>query len=163
MKTTLFLLFVAFASEPCIAKPIGKVSFLATGEGLALDINGEGGIVDAEITRHGNKISGTFEVKLSDFKTGLALRDEHLQKLLEISKFPTAKFKILEMEAVTGVVNGTLELHGRSMVYAWPATFDGSRVSVGGKIKLTDFGITPPEYKVARVSNEVEITVNLAL
>ena len=163
MQFTLFVLFLAFAAEPCIAKPVGKATFHATGEGLALDISGEGGIVDADITRNGNKLSGTFKVKLSDFKTGMSLRDEHMQKLLEVVKYPYAKFTISEVEAASGVVSGTLELHGKTMTYSWPAKFEGSHVSVKGKVKLTDFGIAPPEYKLAKVSNEVEISVDIAL
>ena len=163
MKFGFLILFFAFAAEPCIAKPIGKANFNATGVGLALDINGEGGIVDAEVTRNGSRVSGEFKVKLSDFKTGLSLRDEHLQKLLEVTKFPYAKFTLSEGEAVSGGVNGTLELHGKTMPVAWTAKFEGSKVSVKGKINLTDFGITPPEYKLAKVANEVEISVDIAI
>lgn len=163
MRLFLFFLFLGFAAEPVLAKTVGTASFHAVGEGLALDINGEGGKVDAELTKTGTKIAGVFKVKLSDFKTGIALRDEHLQKTLESDKYPWAKFTLSEVEAKDGKIAGTLELHGKSVAYSGDAVFKGNQVSVKGKIKLTDFGITPPEYKLAKVANEVEITVDLAL
>lgn len=163
MQMFLFLLVLGFAATPVIAKPVGKASFHAVGEGLALDINGEGGQVDGDLKKVGDKISGTFKVKLNDFKTGIAMRDQHLQDLLESSKYPWAKFVLSEAAMRDGNISGTLELHGKSVAYSWPAEFKGNRVSVKGKLKLTDFGITPPEYKLAKVSNDVEITVDLAL
>jgi len=163
MRVLLFLAFCAFAARPIEAKPVGKASFLATGEGLALDIKGEGGIVDGDVKQSSTKISGVFTVKLKDFKTGIAMRDEHMLKALEVDKYPTAKFTLVEQEPRSGNITGTLELHGKSLPYFGQAEFKGSQVSVTGKIKLSDFGIKPPEYKLAKVSDEVSITVDLAL
>lgn len=165
MRLFLIFLFAGFIMKPLLAKPLGKATFHAVGEGLALDINGEGAAVDADLKRDGGKLSGSFSVKLSDFKTGIALRDEHLCKALECGKYPKAVFTLAAFEVRDGETpfSGTLDLHGQTKPFSGTAKVKGSTVSATAKIKLSDFGITPPDYKAAKVSNEVEISVDLAL
>lgn len=163
-KMTVFLfLVVLFMSFPLLGKPLGTASFHAIGEGLAVDINGEGGAVEGDVKRAGGKVSGVFKVRLSDFKTGISLRDEHYRKLLETDKYPVATFTLLETDMKSGTIAGTLDFHGKMKPIIWPAEFTGNRARVDGKLKLTDFNIVPPEYKLAKVANEVEITIDITI
>lgn len=165
MRSVFLLFVIALIAQPVIAKPIGKASFSAQGEGLALDIEGTGGMVDADLKKAAGKVSGTFKVKVADFKTGIALRDEHFRKFLETDKFPFATFSLSEVEQKDGKTpfSGSLELHGKSAPFTGQAEFKGSQVSISGKLKLTDFGLTPPEYKLAKVSDVVEVKVEITL
>jgi polyisoprenoid-binding protein YceI len=145
-------------SSPAYGKPVGTAAFHAIGEGLALDINGEGAKVDLS--------SGAYSVKLSEFKTGIALRDTHLCKALECDKYPKAVFTIdpaFVMKDGDNTFKGTMELHGVKKPFSGQATIKGNKVFAIARLKLTDFGITPPDYKAAKVNNEVDITIDLAL
>lgn len=165
MKLFVLLSIMALISTPAPSKPLGKASFAAVGEGLALDIDGQGAVVDGSIVKTGSTISGTFTVNLREFKTGIALRDDHLCKALDCDKFPKAVFVLDKIETLEGEkpFTGKLTLHGVTKAFSGMAKIKGSDVTASGKIQLTDFGITPPEYKLARVSNSVDVRVNLAL
>ena len=165
MRFFILLFLFGLVSTPILAKTIGKASFKAEGKGLAIDITGEGAFIDGNVKRDGGKLSGVFTVKLADLKTGIALRDEHMCKALLCDKHPTATFTLPGIEVRDGETpfTGTLNLAGKTSPFSGTAKFKGSQVSAKGTLKLTDFGITPPEYQVARVSNEVEVTVEIAL
>jgi polyisoprenoid-binding protein YceI len=165
MRFFFIILFLGLMATPVLAKTAGKASFSAEGQGLAIDITAENAPVDADIKKDGGKISGTFSVKIADFKTGIALRDEHMCKALSCAEHPKAIFVLAPMDLKDGdgTFSGTLELAGKKAPFSGKATIKGSRVSATASLKLSDFGITPPEYKVARVSNEVEVKVEMAL
>jgi len=165
MRLFILLFLFGLVSTPIVAKTMGKATFKAEGKGLAIDITGEGAFIDANIKRDAGKVSGIFTVKLADFKTGIALRDEHMCKALLCEKYPVAIFTLTGIEVRDGETpfTGTLNLAGKTSPFSGTAKFKGSQVSAKGVLKLTDFGITPPDYKAASVSNEVEVTVEIAL
>lgn len=163
----LFVLFMLFGivSTPVIGKPVGKAGFHAFGEGLAIDIDAENAPIDVNVKNESGKFTGTFTVNLKDFKTGMPLRDEHMCKALECDKFPKATLTVsaVSIGNSDSSFTGILELHGQKKPFAGTATLKGSSLSAKGKLKLTEFGITPPTYQIAKVRDEVEVTVEISL
>lgn len=155
--------FVLFTmSDIAQAKIVGEAKFHAEGEGLALDVDGAGAKVEGDL-EPGKAVKGTkFSVNLADFKTGIELRDEHLCKALECSKYPIAQFIIGDFQLKDGPLNGELLLHGvKKPVKGWIAKREGSKIKVSGKLLLSDFGIKAPSYKAAQISDSVEVSVEI--
>ncbi len=166
MKMFCVMTVLALSSTLAQAAPLGgKVTFVAKGEGLALDITSEGGVLMGDVKKDGDLVSGTFEVKLAQLKTGIDLRDEHMQKAFESSKYPLAKFtlKPVKLGANNGPFSGEMTLHGVTKPISGTARQAGKDVTAEFKILLSDFAIKPPEYKLAKVKNEVEVKVSLSL
>jgi polyisoprenoid-binding protein YceI len=160
----LFLLFsLAFVSDPILAKTIGKASFHASGKGFALDVNGEGAMVDGDIIRKGKSIAGSFTVTLADFKTGIDKRDQHLRETLEVTKYPIAKLTLDETALGSPLITGNLELHGVTRKVSWAAEFKGNTVIVHGLVSLSEFGIKPPEYKFVKIEDGVELVIEISI
>ena len=148
-----FLLFTI--SDIAIGKIVGEAKFHAEGEGLALDVDGAGAKVE-EISKD------KYAVNLADFKTGIELRDEHLCKALECSKYPIAHFTLEQFSGKDGPIIGSLSLHGvKKPVKGWIAKREGSKIKVSGKLLLSDFGIKAPSYKAAQISDSVEVSVEI--
>lgn len=145
------------------AKVIGEAKFHTIGEGLAIDIDGVGGKVESVDAEKGGKVEGSrFSVKLAEFKTGMDLRDKHMCDALECKKFPLAQFTLTKFQKGDGPIEGALTLHGVTRrIQGWTAKVDGSKISVSGKILLSDFGIKAPNYKLAQVSDVVEVAVEV--
>jgi polyisoprenoid-binding protein YceI len=165
MRFFIVLILFGIVSTPVLAKPAGKASFSAAGKGFAIDSEGDAPI-DAEISKADGMISGTFTVKMADLKTGIALRDKHLCEALNCGKYPKAIFVLspFAMKDGEGTFTGSLELAGKKAPFSGKATLRGSQVTAKGTIKLTDHGVTPPNYKdVGAVSNEVEVKIDVAL
>jgi polyisoprenoid-binding protein YceI len=168
MRRRIFLsMALLISTEIAFSKPLGVASFYAEGKGLAIDINGEGATIDGEVKKEGTKITGgELKVKLKDFKTGIEERDKHMCSALECDKFPEASFKLQAAELKAGSpILGEMTLHGVTKKLAgWKVeSLAGGKVKAKGNINLKEFGIEPPSYKVAKVSDNVEVTVELTI
>lgn len=151
MRSFFVLFIIAYLFRPFSpvhAAGMGKASFTAhTSAGF--DVKGEG----ASVSKDGNK----YKIKLSDLKTGMGLRDEHMCKALECDKFPEALF---EADPVAGnKVSGKMTLHGVTKPWEGELSKDGNTISVKGKLKLSDYGIKTPDYKLIHVEDSVEILI----
>lgn len=97
-------------------------------------------------------------VDLKSLKTGISLRDKHIQDKLETSKFSEAKLisasgengkgsgKIL-IRGIEKEISGTYEIKDKNMV----AKFE---------LKLSDYGITGIKYLGVGVKDTIIVTVN---
>jgi polyisoprenoid-binding protein YceI len=115
-------------------------------------------------------IKGTVEVSIKDFVSDNRERDDHMQNALGSSSFPKASYNITGITSNGGdkyTLNGTLNLHGVSK----PLSFNGTITNEGkyihmkekSKIKMTDFGITPPKLLLLTVRNQVDLSVDILL
>lgn len=151
----------------------GSAGFTAIGKPGFLRINGEGGKPTGKIILDGNKqlTVAEFEVVLSEFKTGLDLRDTHMkEKYLQVDKFPKATFKsekvVFKGNTIPSEleVPGTLTLHGVSkpIVAVVEAHEKGDLVQGEAhfEIKLTDFNIEIPSFSGVTVAESVKIQVS---
>lgn len=146
----------------------GKVEFLAIGRPGFLKVKGEGAKPKGSVKIVDGKASGEFTVELSQFKTGIELRDEHMkEKYLKVGTHPTAVIRFSDIELKSGagktVVPAELELHGTKKPVSLEAKLDGLAVEATFKIKLTDFGIAIPSYAGVTVAEDVSITVGSTL
>ena len=108
-------------------------------------------------------------IQTSSLDSNHAERDKHLKgkNFLNVSKFPTAKFTSTRYDvkgANSGVMTGTLELHGVTKTISFPIEkigegndpWGGYRAGFSGATTLTlaDYGIT---YDLGPQSTQVEL------
>lgn len=159
---------LTFTSKAAIVKIIGRTS----------DLSGEAKI-DVENVA---KSSGALSIPLDKLDTGIAMRNEHMQGATEAAKFPTATFKFTDIKVpgnklktnapVEGTAVGTMTLHGvtKSLTVPVELTYlpetdakyragDWIHISSAFKLKLTDYGITPPSMGI-KVADVQEIQVD---
>lgn len=134
-------------------------------------------------------LRGTVRVNIASLRTGVDLRDEHLRgsSWLDATRFPDATFAITSVEGTGAVapgeardvmVRGRLSLHGVTRditanvrirrvapsadVAAAPGvTGEVLRVRATFTLRLTDFGVSVPAPVRLKVSNEIELNVDL--
>jgi len=134
-------------------------------------------------------INGQFSLRVKDLKTGIELRDHHLQSAdwLDADKHPEIVLKIIRAEDVKKVnknsatmnLAGTCSLHGRTRDVRMPCTLayldespetmrrakgDLVRLRADFKIKLSDYGVFGPagsDFIGLKVANELPIKVTV--
>ncbi|MBI2605353.1 MAG: YceI family protein [Deltaproteobacteria bacterium] len=96
----------------------GKTVFRAVGRPSLLRVKGTAPAPKGRAFLEGNAISGVLTVELSEFDTGISLRNTHMRdKYLEVSKFPRAALELKNLmlpEKGEVVFDGILTLHGVS-------------------------------------------------
>ena len=109
-----------------------------------MTITGEKGTVEGKPQIQDGKVSGTFTVVLSSFKTGISLRDEHMREDLRTATYPIATYDMMP-SAFEGSkefpINGTLELNGIKKPLSGTAVFKGKTLNATLIVKLKDFGL----------------------
>jgi polyisoprenoid-binding protein YceI len=151
---------VARSGEPA-------VSFSATGPaGMKI----VGTTSELSVADDGSNLSVV--VPLSNLKTGISLRDQHMrEKYLQVAKFPNAelsvargsiKFPVSASEA-SADAQGTMKIHGVSkpVTFHYSAKKDGAKLSVSGSVRVNvkDFGIDIPSYLGVTVNPDIGIAV----
>lgn len=143
-----------------------KVQFRAVGP-AGLTIDGEGSSLSVVETDGLIAI----EAPLTDLKTGIGLRDDHLKKALDTSKFPKAKLVVERSKLSLPEDNKELEasataqltLHGvtKPTKVSYKVQRTGSDYHVSGRteVDITDFGIEVPCYLGVCVDKNVKIKV----
>jgi len=159
--------------------PFEKINGLASGinASVMIDIN--------DVTE---KPMGKVTVPISNIKTGIDLRDEHLRSemWLNAAKYPNAEFvltgiknpasKLLnDGQKVKATLVGKFSVHGVTKDIEVPATLtyfkesERTKAKVPGNllvasadfnIKLADYGVKIPDMVVGQVNDVVEINVN---
>jgi polyisoprenoid-binding protein YceI len=122
-------------------------------------------------------VTGVARIRVVALRTGDDSRDRDMRKLLDVDRFPEIRFTIGGVDPsfnsvtpatdVLLTVKGGLALRGVER----PATFQArvrlrdDRIWVRGesRIRLTDFGITPPSRFFFKVGDQVTIAFDLTL
>jgi polyisoprenoid-binding protein YceI len=148
----------AYAAGYAVDPSTSAVTFQAIGTPGFLHVNGAGGKVTGGP-------GGTFTVTLSDFATGIDLRDKHMkEKYLEVAKYPVATLKLATVPTVSGAFTGTLTLHGVMKAVSGDVTLtpQGKRLSVVAEfpVVLSDFGIAVPSWLGVTVAQNVTVSVS---
>jgi polyisoprenoid-binding protein YceI len=123
-----------------------------------------------------NKMSVESNLVLNDLDTGIGLRDEHMkEEFLQVKKFPTALLKIDNIILPNGfeakpsdikdqAFEGKLFLHGKEQKVAGTFSLNEALELVAKfNIKLTDFGISIPNYLGVVVADTVAIDTKINL
>lgn len=131
---------------------------------------------------------GMVKVPISNIKTGIDLRDEHLRSKdwLNAEEYPYAEFhlkgiknasskKLVDGEKVNATLVGTFSVHGKSQEIEVPAKLtyfneseqtkartEGNLLVANAEfsIKLSDYGVEIPSMVVGKVNEEVKISTN---
>lgn len=147
-----------------------SVKFRATGP-AGMKINGSSSDLSAD--EKDGKL--TITAPLGNLKTGIDLRDEHLQRYLETSKFPNATLTVARSALTVpdndqtheGEATGEFTLHGvtRSTKFKYKAKRTGSDYHVDGRatVNINDFGIETPCYLGVCTQPEVKLAVHFKL
>jgi polyisoprenoid-binding protein YceI len=163
-------LITAVSAAKISAATGSSVVFKATGPA---GLNIEGKTSTLEVSDDGTE--ATFSVPLNTVKTGIALRDTHMnEKYLETGKFPKATLKIKrsdvkleEGKETTGDVPGKMTLHGQTkdVKVHYKAKKTGGDVAVDATttIKYTDYGVNKAEYLGAEVKPDVNLHITTTL
>lgn len=162
------VLTVAVSAHAAVATfdSSSEVKFQAVGP-AGLKIDGDGGGLKA--SEAGGAI--TLEVPLTSLKTGISLRDEHLQKALETSKFPKATLVVqrsaltfpADNQAFEGDASAQLTLHGQTKptTVHYKVNRTGSDLHIQGRatVDITKHGMEVPCYLGVCVEKDVKIKV----
>ena len=109
-------------------------------------------------------------VPLANISTGIALRDEHTKKALEVATYPAASLTVarsaLKFAAAgaqsSGDAKGSLTLHGQTkdVTFHYVAKLNGSvyEVQANTTINVDDFGVKRPSYLGITVKPDVDIS-----
>lgn len=146
----------------------GKVSWTAVGNPGFLKIDGKGGVPTGSAKLAGGVLTGSFEVQLKAYKTGIDLRDTHMkEKYLEVDKYPRAVLDVIVDGYVEGkeiTWKGILELKGVKKPAAGTVNVVGKTVKASFKVNLEDYpSIGVPSYLGVTVAKEVDVAVEMEL
>jgi polyisoprenoid-binding protein YceI len=122
-------------------------------------------------------ITGVTRVRVAALRTGNESRDRDMRKLLEADRFPEIRFTIGGVDpsfnSVTPsadtllTVKGGLSLHGleRPVTFLARVRLRDDRIWVRGeaRIRLTEFGMTPPSRLFFKVEDQITISFDLTL
>ena len=158
------------------------VEFLAIGNPSALKIKGEKAKLSGAVTLVENNINAKFKVDLSEFVTGIDMRDEHMkEKYLETEKnenryssFEIRNVKLpdsfwTKSEEFKGAFKGKLKLHNVENDILCNITFSPYKkgeelISVSKfSIKISDFKIEIPSFVGITMAEVVDVEVKLFL
>jgi polyisoprenoid-binding protein YceI len=151
----------------------GSLSFTIIGKPSLIEIKGTSPAPKTQIEINHKKLTVFSELNLSELKTGIAVRDEHMQKkYLQTELFPKAILKIekilsfdyesRKLDIKNEAFVGTLFLHGKEKLIK--GTFNFSKqfeLTSTFRISLADFGYDVPEYAGIVVADTVIINTKL--
>jgi polyisoprenoid-binding protein YceI len=161
------LLFVFTSSfSPAQAKEAYEINakkavkFTVDADVMMVDVTviGEGADLTGKVEVLDGKASGQFVVDVTQFKTGMSSRDEHLQIALKSDKYKLSylTFKDVKMQEGEYPFAGKLKLHGVEKPVSGIVQQKGKNVEASFIIKRKDFGIEIP----ATIMTKVGATVN---
>jgi len=126
-------------------------------------------------TLDGKKVAGTVQVDfpVSKLECKNGTMNEHMGKALKTKEFTSIRFTMTSYDvakgsAVTGTLQGTLQLAGKTMPVSVPVTFgtaaDGAmRVTGKVPVKMTDWDVKPPTLMLGSIKVGPVVTVNFDL
>ena len=158
------------AAAPALKVSGGTTEFFAIGKPSMLKIHGESSELTGEFTRKDAELTGSFEISLENFKTGMGVRDSHTkEKIFETSKYKKASLKITKLTIPGGKngdykavdFSGALNFHGVEKPITGKTDLTVSDTSIKFdstfEINMTDYQITPPEFMGMTVQDKVKV------
>jgi polyisoprenoid-binding protein YceI len=126
-------------------------------------------------TLDGKEVAGTVQVDfpVSKLECKNGTMNEHMGKALKAKEFSNIRFtmtsyQVAKGSAVTGTLQGTLLLSGKTLPISVPVTFgtaaDGAlRVTGKVPVTMTEWGIKPPTLMLGSIKVGPIVTVNFDL
>ena len=128
--------------------------------------------LNADLNIDGNNlesVKGVISFQIKDFLSTNSGRDEHMQEMFEMDKYPSISFEILKIskENQNYMVDGVMDVHGvkKSLILPVDIQQDGNTIIMHSDfmVKVTDYGMEPPTLLFLDVRNEVDINATLNL
>jgi hypothetical protein len=140
----------------------GKAEFLADANPGFLKIIGKGGNVIGVAIETDGVVNGEFKVKVDDFTTGLSLRDDHMKnKYMESSKYPDVIVRIKNYKIGDDIFSGDLTMRDITKPINGSAKAEGNKVKAEFFFKITDYGVTRPNWKGVGVDEKIKAIVEI--
>jgi polyisoprenoid-binding protein YceI len=98
-------------------------------------------------------------VGLAKVETGIAMRDEHTRKHLEVDKFPNAT--LVSATGKGGKGEGTIKIKGIEHKISGTYKIDGGNCIATFPLQLSDYKIEGIKYMGVGVADDVSITVTV--
>lgn len=153
MKTSLVSLFIFLFSSLAFAQV--QVNFKLSPAGSFV---GKTSKVQGHVVRSGDKFTASnIQVDLKSLKTGIGLRDEHTQKHLETSKYPTAV--LVSATGQGGKGTGVIRIRGIEKPIAGTYKVVGNKLEAQFDLKPSDFNITGVRYMGVGLKDLVQVSV----
>lgn len=152
-----FVVAVAFSTSALANKVTVDVKLSPAGS-----FKGENTSVTGTATKTADGVMAeNVVIDAAAFKTGIALRDDHLKKRLQNDKFP--QIKLLKAVGKGGKGKARIEIMGMTKDYAGSYSVDGSTLKADFPVKLSELKITDVRYMGVGVKDEVVIHVELPI
>lgn len=174
---------IAQTDTQAVAVDSGVASFRVLTNVPALEVSGKSNALQARVQLHRDAAGVTLEkvdawVPVRTLLTGMALRDEHMRKLVFTTAggdVPDLRFESGKIDCpgvapgheATCVVTGTLAIRGVAKGFSIPLKVrqesNGSafRATGEGTVKLSDYGIEQPSQLGVKTSNDVKLRLDL--
>ena len=178
MKFLIALLLISATSQASLlrykAAADSSATFDAVGRPSLLKIHGEGAKLNGELSIADNKASGSFELDLTGFDTGIETRTEHMKtKYLETQKYPKAFLTLEKVDLPAGFKPGQAAeaaFTGRLKVKDVEKPVSGVvKIAAANQMastaefsfKLSDYPVGVPTYLGITVADDVKIHVTI--
>jgi polyisoprenoid-binding protein YceI len=176
LSFTAILSVVGVSNSWAIPLPIdplsSSASFVAVGKPARLRIHGESQNLRARLELEEQILNGELILGLSELKTGIEMRDEHMKKkYLEVERFPEATLKIKDL-AIPIMKDGEsrelkfaadLNLHGIDHTIQVLATIKMNDhrydIQATSSFQLSDFKVEIPVYAGIKVADLVDLDI----
>jgi polyisoprenoid-binding protein YceI len=113
----------------------------------------------AATVANGVYTASNVKVGLGNIQTGIALRDTHAKKRLEVEKFPDAE--LISATGKDGKGTGQIKIKGITQKIAGTYKIDNSHLVATFPLKLSDFKITDVRYMGVGADDTVNVTITL--
>ena len=131
---------------------------------ISLRPAGSFNVKSTQVSGFAQKKGDGFEAKnivvgLKSVTTGIALRDEHTRKHLDVQKFPEAT--LISAQGKDGKGDGLIKIRGIEKKIAGTYVIKGQRLEAQFPLVLSDFNITGIKYMGVGVSDEVTVHITV--
>ena len=100
-------------------------------------------------------------VTLKNIRTGIALRDDHTRKHLQVDKFPEAT--LVSAKGQGGKGEGIIKIKGIEKKISGTYKINGKKIEADFPLKLSEFQITGIKYMGVGVKDDVIVHVSIPL
>ena len=120
-------------------------------------------------------VTGFFEVRVADLRTGIGLRDRHLRNAMHADSFPVVRFELIgvDTQGATGdsiavTFQGRLTLHGVTKTIRVPGTLVRRLTMIEVivtryPLDMREYGVTPPTRFLGAIRVQPDVHVNARL
>lgn len=120
-------------------------------------------------------VTGFFEVRVADMRTGIGLRDRHLRNAMDADSLPVIRFELIGVDtkgnsgdSIVAAFQGRLTLHGVTRTIRVPGTLVRRATTIEvivtrHPLDMREYGVTPPTRFLGAIRVQPDVHVNARL